>query len=311
VRFHGALATVLAALAGAGGAVGAVGCARTHRGLCEEQVRARCELAYRCCTDANERFAVLPASLTGYATSEGECFDRLAPACRAQDGLDDAVALGRMQLDQELAAGCVDALHAARASCDVAAFDAALTARPGAPLDEAPACVRASSGVVDNGEACGSSLECAPGGFCDFGFNTAPFNDELAAFEGACLAPSGAGEECGAIGCAQGLVCLRDRCEVPPGDGEACPDFVCAAGNVCNAANVCEAFPGLGETCTFQCVDGAFCAPSDVEGEPGTCTPQRAPGDVCGGGVFDECANGETCLNGRCTGVVEAVCTGP
>lgn len=281
----------------------ATGCPRSHRTLCEEQIRARCELAYRCCTDANERFAVLPAELTAYATSEGECFDRLAPVCRAQDGLDDAVELGRMRFDQELASQCIDALAAARDACDAAAFDRALAF-------EEP-CGQASEGAVDNGGTCATSLECGPGGFCDVSQQAnGEVNDDTGAIEGECLAPALVGERCGNFGCASGLFCLDDTCTVPPDDGEPCPDFVCAEGNVCNAGGVCEAFPDVGEPCEFQCAEGAFCESSDEKGELGTCRVQRAPGEACDG-FFNECANNEACLNGRCTGVVEAVCTGP
>lgn len=290
----------------------AFGCARTHRGLCEEQVRLQCELAYRCCTEANERFAVLPAALTAYATSEGECIDRLRPSCRAQDPLDDAVELGRMDIDQDLAALCVDALAAARDACDVAAFDKAfeITRVPAAAGDELDApCAYASRGNVENEGACAVSAECAPGGFCDFTTSPPSFDDDIAAFDGSCVAPGLAGEACASVGCAAGLFCRISVCALLPDDGEPCPEFVCADGNLCNADSVCEAFPDIGEPCEFQCAAGAFCVASDEVGELGTCARQRAPGEACVG-AFNECANNETCLNGNCTGIVEAVCTG-
>lgn len=276
-------------------ASGLSGCARTHRTLCEEQVRITCELAFRCCTPAEATFVVLGRQIGSYATTEGECIERLAPACRGQDVRDDAVVAGRLALDATQAQLCVDALAAARDRCDLPAYRSALEA--------SGPCGQITIGLAEDGDACELPEECGAEGFCQ------P-EDGIAGHPGICFRPGDAGDSCAERACASGLVCSGALlCELPPGAGEPCPQFACAEGNLCAANGTCEPLPGDGEPCDFACARGLFCNP-DADGEGGLCEPEKAPGAPCFGS-FGECGD-EVCLNGRCTGnEEEGVCAGP
>lgn len=277
----------------------AFGCARTHRGLCEERVRLTCEMAFRCCTPEEAVFVLLGPD-AAYVTSEGECADRFAPACRAEDARDDAVDEGRLIVDQAAASACVDALAAARDACDLVAFRDAEE-----DIDrESGSCALVTTGAVENGAPCAGDEECGPGGFCQ--------RDDVTEAEGTCVRPGSAGEECASLACAEGLVCVAQVCEPAPQEGEQCPQFQCAEGNVCNNQQICEALPEIGEECSFGCARGAFCDRDDAGGGGGalgTCRAVKAPGEACEGEAF-ECGS-ESCLNGRCTGnEEEGVCVG-
>jgi hypothetical protein len=91
-----------------------------------------------------------------------------------------------------------------------------------------------------------------------------------------CEPLSGVGGPCGAIGgCKDGLVCgAADTCEALPGAGETC-DFECAGDLVCNEASLCATPPGEGEACVFECAPGLECDDNNVcvASEPLLCEP--------------------------------------
>ena len=69
-----------------------------------------------------------------------------------------------------------------------------------------------------------------------------------------------------------------------------CPDNMCCAG----ACRVLGAPPEIGEPCTNNCGDDAFCAFDPNTGQPTVCTARRKPGQRCDDDT-DSCADGLYC----------------
>lgn len=218
---------------------------------CEAQIRLQCEFAFRCCDD-DER---IENELSGpsYTNSEAECIERNLPICRAFFGqIDDAIALGRVQFNQENANACIEARTAARDECSRNISD-----------DAEEACENLFEGLVDDGDACASSNECADGGSCDL--SDPDQNEELGANEGECVAPLKAGDDCtnADAECGPDLFCNGTTCQKLPGKRDACPDFVCQDGLFCNATGECEDQKDDGDDCdsseeceSFDCEEG-------------------------------------------------------
>ena len=242
-------------------------CRGPHVSLCEAQVRADCELRYRCCT-TEELLVGLGVDVGTYATSEGECIDRLLPTCEGTSAaLDEAVALGRIGFDDVNATECRALLEEARDRCDTSISLDARDARLGR---EGP-CALVSVGLVENEADCAGDIECKDDGVCVFDDPLAlDIDDELGVIVGACRNPARAGESCLDRGCVDGLFCDAGTCRALPVEGEACPDFACASGFVCEDGT-CARLPEAGEPCEFLCGAGAFC--SSVE--PRVCEEQK------------------------------------
>lgn len=143
-------------------------------------------------------------------------------------------------------------------------------------------CERAVVGTLPIGGECGSTVECAPGAYCDGG------DDDVRVCGGVCAAAGREGEACPSRGCGSGLACYADVCRrVRRVDREAlepCGDSVGADGAleraVCGPEHyclrVCEPYPTQGAPCDPSgarfpnCAAGLACA-QDERGVA-TCT---------------------------------------
>lgn len=181
------------------------------------------------------------------------------------------VAEGRASFDETVAQGCLDAIGASICAEDF----------------ESDACDGLITGMVPDGDNCGSDEECAGDGSTCEGPDGQCY--------GSCGAPM-----CGTEMCNADQYCdtATDTCVDYAGDGEACEfsadcdpsmDLVCnydsdAGSGVCVAENSVAA----GEFCNFSsvCVADHYCADDD------TCQPVRQDGESCG---FGDCADGLVC----------------
>jgi hypothetical protein len=142
------------------------------------------------------------------------------------------------------------------------------------------------------GEPCGDAERCDSGLQCS---------------RGLCVAPAGAGEECGDIACRSGLWCAPRRdgvaaCSVQAGAGAACAvDPECQSGLCLNGR--CAVNSALGQRCnnTPQCGVGNVCTALPVD-DIGTlqlqCFARLPLGSHCD--RDDMCALGAVCEGGSC-----------
>ena len=227
---------------------------------------------------------------------------------------DDAIAAGRLSIDQAKAKSCLDWLRTA--PCYGADF----------PTD----CLKTSKGLVAAGGACHSTGECAVG-HCD-GSNASgcagtckalPAIGEACTGECAtgaycdftttkCAATVAAGGPC-ATGneCADTLTCENKVCTAQTSPmlkvGDPCPgnSGICGPGIFCdrstNPKGVCAAAAGKGAPCTtpYGCVDGTTCigATATMTGiQPGTCQTWLDYGAACDpAAVFSGCLLSAKC----------------
>lgn len=268
---------------------GPFGCPVTHVDACEEQLRITCEFQFRCC-DAEERLTGMLRAFP-YIASEAECIERIAGYCKTLvAGNDDAVAAGRMRFDGARSQECLGALREARDSCDYQAFNEANSST----TDEPGPCSEISVGLVEEGEACASSAECADeGAVCEIDYEDPELNEELGTRDGECVGPGGVGDDCSERTCQDALVCVYDTetnaytCQELPGLGEPCPAFQCEEGLGCGydtatSENRCMEPAGLGESCATGgvCAEGLVCTYDPVTYEQ-TCENAPGIGEPC------------------------------
>jgi hypothetical protein len=204
----------------------------------------------------------------------------------------DAAAAGRLAFDPAAAAACITATL----SADCALSDV-----------DPEACDRAYVGLVQPGDSCTASRECAGGGQCGQG------TEGCAA---TCVGAVGLGEDCSAAPCGPGTFCLKMSAPVatatcvPRGKiGAPCAGSVpaddCEDGLVCEptadfSAGTC-ARPGKeGDRCFYDllfsggrpsCADGLVC---DSLLDESVCVPLKTRGEACG--TDDACAAGLKCV---------------
>lgn len=230
---------------------------------CVEQQKLYCAFAYRCCVDVEERERFAGFAFVAHR-NEGECVEAYTDLCEAFGSAQRISAeRGRIAMDADKVTGCLATRQAAVDDCDLEAYSA--------PEEDCTAQVEA---LVEDGDACIASYECAEGGTCviDYDDEGEPrdVDEELGVAEGECEEPPGVGEECPDFQCAEGLYCDGDVCQRYPAAGEECPNFVCADGLSCQDPDgdfdyTCEPLLANGEECDVnsECASG-YCAP---EGE--------------------------------------------
>ncbi|MBI1946093.1 MAG: hypothetical protein HYS27_10375 [Deltaproteobacteria bacterium] len=279
---------------------GPFGCPVSHVDLCEAQMQATCQFQFRCCK-AEERLTGMFVAFP-YMANEGECIERATGYCKLLSAAnDDAAAAGRLRFDGDKGKECVAALEAARDSCDIVALGEATTTADG---DPGP-CAEVSEGLVEDGEACASSGECASeGAYCDIDYEDPDLNEELGTRDGECVGPGDVGDDCESRPCQDGLECIFDgtdssyTCTALPGVGEPCPSFQCQEGLGCAydtvaGENRCQQPAGLGEDCagTGLCEVPLVCTYDQTTFEQ-TCEAPPDVGEPC---PMYQCALGAFC----------------
>lgn len=227
------------------------GCIRTATNdpvtNCIEQAKISCAFAYRCCVEADERERFMGALFAAHRT-EGECVQAHSDLCEGVFPYQRfSVERGRTELDADKVNGCLDARRSALDACDLEAL-----------REEEEDCEEQLIGLVEDGDACVTSDECADGGTCEVEYdddgNPEDVDEELAVAEGECKEPPGEGDACPDYECAEGLYCDGDVCRRPAGPGDACPDFECVDGYSCQDPDgdfeyTCEELLRIGEPC--------------------------------------------------------------
>ena len=229
---------------------------------CVEQYKIYCAFAYQCCVDEDEREKFAGFAFVAHR-SEGECVDAYTNLCEAL-GTSQRISVerGRIEPDADKIQGCLDARREAKDECDLEAF-----------LEENDDCNEQFVGVVEDGDTCISSSECAEGGTCEIETNDEgdprDVDEELAVGEGECVEPPGEGDACPDYVCAEGLFCDGETCRRLPGEGDPCPEFICAEGLGCADPNgdfeyTCEELLANGQSCTDdgECRSD-FCDPAE------------------------------------------------
>ncbi len=279
---------------------GPFGCPISHVDTCEAQMRTMCEFQFRCC-DVEERLTGTFASFP-YVSSEGECIDRVSGYCKLLTAAnDDAVAAGRLKFNSDKAKECVSALEEARDSCDLQA----LTDASSSTADDPGPCAEISEGLVDEGDACASTAECAgEGSSCEIQNEDPDINEELGTRDGECVGPGGVGDDCESRACRNGLTCTYDgaastyTCTELPGLGEPCPAYQCAEGLGCGydstaGENRCQTPGGPGDDCaaTGLCAVPLVCTYDQVTYQQ-TCQSPPSIGEPC---PLSQCDVGAFC----------------
>jgi hypothetical protein len=217
---------------------------RNARSTCEEAQQIQCEFTFRCCED-DERYAY---GAGAYVTSEGECAEQAKRICAFFAGVDESIAAGRSEFDAELADTCINQAREKRDSCD-----------PNYEFDDE--CSSAgfffAKGLVEDGDTCATSFECADGGDC-----VIERNDDYT--------PKDVDAETGNV---------EGECVVPPGEGDACPEGTCQSGLYCDFTdNTCKAQKENGE----PCADYDECESYNCDFDTGECAAEEdnEPDDI-------------------------------
>jgi hypothetical protein len=225
------------------------------------------EATVRSCGAAAGLFLVLAAGC-GSGAGVGEasaCADYAAKSCMAAQRCEPG--LVQFEYPGDLTK-CVSALQlACQASVEApgtgatpAMFQqcgeavAAMTCAQYVAKSGDPAC-RFRGGTIANGDACGSSWQCASG-------RCASTIGGVVC--GTCVAQVALGGPCLDIECADGLVCSASApgsttrvCSQPMSAGAPCFDSnVCPDNTGCGATGSCDPLPGEGETCD---INSMFC----------------------------------------------------
>ena len=214
-----------------------------------------CRYNFECCTPNEREFGGL-SGLGGSALNEEECREELNDQfggifAAAAQAVDD----GRATYDAEAASRCTREMQAAFDSCDSQTLlgnirndsSRLLFLFDGSDQECIALAQRAwTRGVLDDGDACSSDVECEDFGVCNFD------DAKGVGFEidsGTCTAPAGSGEACTERRCGLGLVC----------DGAVCaPENLADNGAACISNSECESTfcTALSGECSS---DGDFC----------------------------------------------------
>ena len=212
----------------------------------------------------------------------------------------------RRSYDADAAGGCLAGLRGILADCSLN------------DVDYPTACDRMLTGTTAAGGSCAEDEDCLP---------------VLECYDGACIAPPGAGEPCiDGTYCPGDLFCAAgERCAVARGSGQPCPegDPACADGLYCDSrGSTCSPYGGVGAECRHDngsCADGLYCAFVDgvcraLPGDGGDCTESSG---ACAEGLFCDsagrvcrpllpegqpCTSDGQCLSDFCDG---GTCTAP
>jgi hypothetical protein len=274
-------------VSGTGGTSGADGAVPVEE-FAQAYARALCAYNRRC----NPLFSASYASLE-------ECIDYsvLVLGSLSAHGLEPAVERGTIEYDAAGVSECLATLE--NASCE-SAFDG-------------ETCGEMAVGLLEQGDSCLVSAECAEGLFC-----------ETLTCPGACTQRREEGAACEEPAeCLEGLRCFLGECATPTAAGAPCDSSAapCVSGYTCltgdDGVDRCSPISAItaraiGEPCEVGsyglCVEGAYCAFSRSEtGVSGRCAPRVASGEACQFGLPDACPSGQYCnadtegdLSGRC-----------
>jgi len=244
-----------AALAGAAAALFAsAGCTPAQsvfEAYCAKYAEVICNVQVDCeCTQSE----VLDECL--FAQTEG-CIDNVIYALET----------GNIAFDDAVADTCLDDMQSALGACDYEA-------------EYPESCAGVFYGILDQGETCYDSDQCAEGLACNWDLNQ-------------CQPLAASGQSCEFVDCVEGVYCDWDTylCVTPHPNGEDCTDGVpCAEGFYCDdyGTGTCVPPHAATEDCAdyIPCVDGYYCDDTDY-----TCVPQKADGEPCL--YSDECLSGD------------------
>jgi hypothetical protein len=278
----------------------------------------RCARVKDCCGQAKESF------------DEALCEKQVGATLPGGTGAGGAAGAGgssgasAVAYDGTQAGKCLDELKSKAQTCSSLFPSGAADAPTGGPIRMSDACSRVFHGSKKVGEACASSLECAP-------------NDKGFAYCNPALAPSsgsgmGACEEvvagvgqCGEAGGGSSpnkifLVCVPEGDTVMPcvngycakiwHAGDKCHAFsdgACEAGTTCadpgaDGWGTCKGAPKAGSPCeNGACAADAWC-------DSGTCKAKKGAGEACTNA--SECmAPADQCTGGVCAVNAASACT--
>jgi hypothetical protein len=202
------------------------------------------------------------------------------------DYFKEAVAVGRIEYDEEQAAACLE--YVRTRSCDNPRYHVTSEAEAAGQL----ACAAVFTGRMGRNGPCMSALECAETAICGFDPNCVDM-----CCVGACRVlaePLKLGEDCsnGNQTCESGTYCRFDQntgmptvCTAAPTAGQPCPDYVCGGGALCEFdgnMQVCVAPRESGAPCDYddQCEPGLSCQ-HDQNYENGKCLRPADQGEAC------------------------------
>jgi hypothetical protein len=183
------------------------------------------------------------------ASQSGNCQTALAAQVGSQTKLydyDAAIQAGKIAFDGAAASSCLDALSAS--ACDLSGLLSAASNN---------SCQNVVKGLVPNGGACKSPLECQDG-YCEG--STSP------GCAGTCHAFAATGAACGtgAVTCRRSDICTNSICVARAAQGGACASSSdCSDGLFCNN-HICQTASAEGGPCTgggfaSDCQAGLYC----------------------------------------------------
>ncbi len=225
----------------------------------------------------------------------------------------DAIGADRVSYDGEAAAECLASIHTA---------DCALLQEGDGP--PGPACDQVFTGLVDAGNTCYSSDDCADNGTCG-----QTGDCYLQCCAGLCQARAGLGSNCESTSCVEGAHCVYTPgagfylCQTGEANSPCGSDWECDTDFWCDVdgGGLCTADLPADSSCSddAQCPLPQLCVGDDTSSGLGTCaradTLSAACDDECYGPYYclanpnelGECANlpgeGQSCaLSYRCAG---------
>jgi hypothetical protein len=259
--------------------------------VCGEVAEVACHNMYQCCSEGEIEESL---GVTDPRT-ESECREDISRECaRSIASLDFGIDQKHIRFDAKIMNDCLDALVAPSGTCATLATALPWTA----------ACMNSAwIGLVQDGSACLSTLECAS-------------KDSVCATNQTCVARPGEGKACSVFGgptaCASGLFCNAGTCRAQLPAGGACTSSTqCVTGLFCDLAaapSVCATRKATGEACTSS----AACTSNQCN--PGLCagTGQTCFADTgCTGACADDsspCTLDSQCALGTCSGTT-TLCT--
>jgi hypothetical protein len=223
----------------------------TQDNVCDQIAEVACFDMYQCCSEGEIEGVLMVSD----PRTQADCQSDLATRCRrlAAD-LDFSIKNKHVKFDSKIMNDCLQEFVAPSNTC--------VTVEPVKPW--AMACVTSAwTGIVEIGEACDFSYECAKDSFC--------------AANRHCLALAKENQSCLTQSCASGLFC----------------DTLAVGGPVCRA------LLAAGAACTSntECQKSLFCDTAAPVGMR-TCTPLHANGETCSDSAGCTSA---LCLTGTCS----------
>lgn len=182
--------------------------------------------------------------------------------------LQEAVDAGRIRWDGARAAECYQPLIDSAYNCKVNEF---LSNEYSLSSGEKEGCeiVDFIEGLVEDGEPCYRSLECATAGaYCERDERDDDAEELVITAVGSCVPPLAKGADCTGDGrCAPGSFCDGSVCTAYIAAGESCGTGVCEPGTDC-LNGVCRAPLEVGDACEndWQCASGACEYVADLAG---------------------------------------------